>query len=154
MTLLELDRTALLECCGSSNWVDRMFARSPFGSFEQLSQDADEVWWALDESDWQEAFSKHPQIGARGAVSAWSQQEQAGMDEATPAAAESMRYLNREYFEKFGWIFITCATGKSAGEMRAEIERRLINTPADEIRIAAGEQAKIMQIRLRKLLES
>jgi OHCU decarboxylase len=150
MTLLELDRTALLECCGSVRWVDRLLAHRPFESAEELFEHAEMVWWGLDESDWLEAFSKHPQIGSREALSAWSQEEQAGMNEATG----SMDHLNQEYFEKFGWIFITCATGKSAEEMRAEMEARLPNGPADEIRIAAAEQAKIMQIRLRKLLTS
>jgi 2-oxo-4-hydroxy-4-carboxy-5-ureidoimidazoline decarboxylase len=148
MTLLELGRSALLECCGSVRWVDRLLARRPFENSEQLFEDAEEVWWGLEESDWLEAFSKHPQIGARGALSAWSKEEQAGMDEATG----SMDERNQEYFEKFGWIFITCATGKSAEEIRGEVERRLLNAPADEIRIAAAEQAKIMQIRLRKLV--
>jgi 2-oxo-4-hydroxy-4-carboxy-5-ureidoimidazoline decarboxylase len=154
MRLCELDRNVLLECCGSARWVDGLLASRPFETEDELFLAAREIWWNVEESDWLEAFSKHPQIGARQTISAWSSQEQAGMNHASASTTDAIEALNHEYLEKFGWIFIVCATGKSADEMRAAIEKRLGNGPYDEIRIAAGEQAKIMQIRLRRLLEA
>jgi 2-oxo-4-hydroxy-4-carboxy-5-ureidoimidazoline decarboxylase len=161
MTLTELDllpadalRERLLECCGSVRWVDRLLVCMPFESATSLFENAEAIWQDLDPQDWLEAFSKHPQIGARGRLSAWSSQEQAGMNDASIEAADAMRELNRRYLETFGWIFIVCATSRSAEEMRTVLEQRLTNAPSEELRIAAGEQAKIMHIRLRKLLET
>jgi 2-oxo-4-hydroxy-4-carboxy--5-ureidoimidazoline (OHCU) decarboxylase len=74
------------------------------------------------------------------------------MNRADTSLADEMRRLNRKYLDKFGWIFIVCATGKSATEMHQQLEERLANNPADEIRLAAAEQAKIIQLRLNKLV--
>jgi OHCU decarboxylase len=159
MTLSELNllrrpdaQEALRECCGSTDWAYKLVAHRPFTSEEILLQEAEQIWWKLKPSDWLEAFSQHPQIGGREVTSEWSSQEQAGMNYANAALTRSMQNLNRRYFERFGWIFIVCATGKSAEEMHAILETRLANAPSDEIRVAAAEQVKIMQIRLQKLL--
>jgi len=161
MTISELNlmpwdavRDLLQECCGSARWVDRLLACRPFESAGGLFENAERIWRNLVPQDWLEAFSRHPQIGARAVLSAWSSQEQAGMNDASVEAADAMRELNRRYLDTFGWIFIVCATGRTAEEMRAALEQRLSNTPSEEIRVAAGEQAKIMHIRLRKLLET
>lgn len=161
MTLEELNAAdpetlgkALADCCGSSAWVDRMMMRRPFGNESQLQSAADQAWRALSPSDWLEAFSKHPKIGERKPTGKWSSEEQRGMDQATSDTAHSIADLNRAYQEKFGWIFIICATGKSAEEMRSQLEQRLKNDPAAEIHIAANEQAKITRLRLQKLLDT
>jgi 2-oxo-4-hydroxy-4-carboxy-5-ureidoimidazoline decarboxylase len=145
---------ALKDCCGSRAWVDRMIARRPFKDPSQLQTAADDAWWALSESDWLEAFAKHPKIGDTNAAGKWSAEEQRGMDHAASDTARLMQDLNRAYLEKFGWIFIICASGKSADEMKNQLEQRLTNDPAAEIRLAAGEQAKITRLRLQKLLDS
>lgn len=159
MTLSELNclpaqtvRQALLSCCGSETWAADMTARRPFMDDASLHGQADEVWWQLPEPEWLEAFSKHPKIGERRDNAKWSAAEQAGMAHASGDAVETMYRRNLEYQEKFGWIFIVCATGKSAAEMLAILEQRLENDPVKEIRIAAAEQAKITHLRLTKLL--
>lgn len=161
MTLEELNAAdaetlgkALADCCGSHSWVDRMLTRRPFRDRLQLQTAANEAWWSLSPSDWLEAFSKHPRIGERKPTGKWSSEEQRGMDRATSDTAHAIEDLNRAYQEKFGWIFIICATRKSAEEMRNQLEQRLGNDPAAEIRIAAEEQAKITRLRLQKLLDT
>jgi OHCU decarboxylase len=151
----------LLTCCGSREWARRMAAARPFANEASLLERADEVWWSLEERYWLEAFRSHPRIGEKKAEAgqtsreqAWSAGEQAGV---SSAAAEMQRALaegNREYDERFGFIYIVCATGKTADEMLALLRQRLGNDPAAELRVAAGEQSKITRIRLEKLLAS
>lgn len=152
MTLAELDEPHLLECCGSRNWAAQLLAARPFQDISQLETMATDIWWRLAPTDWLEAFSKHPKIGEKGKVSQWSSEEQSGMNSAATDTAKKLAALNQTYFEKFGWIFIVCATGKSAEEMLSLLEARLPNRPEDELPIAAAEQNKITLLRLRKLL--
>jgi len=143
----------LIQVCGSRAWVRGMAGRRPFGDLDRLLRAASEVWWSLDETDWQEAFSAHPKIGAT-ATGAWSAQEQSGMRRAGAAVTTELEEANQEYRAKFGYIFIVCASGKSADEMLAILRSRLTNAPDREIRIAADEQAKIIRLRLEKLLKT
>jgi OHCU decarboxylase len=159
MTIAELDAGdesqvggRLLECCGSSKWVSKMLAARPFRDIARLEALAAETWWNLAAEDWLEAFSKHPKIGDKGKVSQWSAQEQSGMNSAAAQTSGRLAELNAVYFETFGWIFIVCATGKSADEMLSLLEARLANNSEDELRIAAAEQGEITLLRLRKLL--
>ena len=139
-------------CCGSSRWATRMTQGRPFASVEEMSAAADTAWWALGRPDWLEAFAAHPQIGASAPVSAWSAAEQAGVAGAAERTRGRLAEANREYQSRFGYIFIVCATGKSADEMLDLLEGRLRNDPDHELRIAAEEQRKITQLRLTKLL--
>ncbi|MGD0301876.1 MAG: 2-oxo-4-hydroxy-4-carboxy-5-ureidoimidazoline decarboxylase [Bryobacteraceae bacterium] len=143
----------LIQVCGSRAWVRGMAGRRPFGDLDRLLRAASEVWWSLDETDWQEAFSAHPKIGAT-TTGAWSAQEQSGMRRAGAAVTTELEEANQEYLAKFGYIFIVCASGKSADEMLAILRSRLTNAPDREIRIAADEQAKIIRLRLEKLLKT
>ncbi|MDT7543644.1 MAG: allantoicase [Acidobacteriota bacterium] len=149
----------LLKCCGSAAWAGGLAARRPFRSADELLRAADEVWLGLESDDWLEAFSHHPKIGeskAAGAQSekerAWSQQEQSGAGEA--ASRAELSELNREYERKFGYIFIVCATGRSASEILASLKSRLGNDDATEIKSATEEQRQITRLRLRKLLDT
>ena len=149
----------LLKCCGSTRWAREVAARRPFGNADELMNAADDVWWSLDERDWLEAFSRHPKIGERRAAGgqtrrerAWSAGEQSGMNEADEAAREELARLNQVYAEKFGYIFIVCATGRTAAEMLALLRERLSNDPGTEIKVAAEEQRRITRLRLQKLL--
>ena len=151
----------LLKCCGSSRWAREVASHRPFGNADELMGVADEVWWSVGESDWLEAFSRHPKIGERKAAGgqsqqerAWSAGEQSGVSEADDAARAELARLNRVYAEKFGHIFIVCATGRAAGEMLALLRARLANDAATEIRVAAEEQRRITRLRLQKLLEA
>ena len=149
----------LLTCCGSREWARRLAAERPFDSAGALLDRAESVWWALGEADWLEAFRSHPRIGERKAEAgqtsrerAWSAGEQSGMLTAAETTQQALAAGNREYDERFGFIYIVCATGKTADEMLALLRQRLANAPADELRVAAGEQARITRIRLEKLL--
>ncbi len=85
-------------------------------------------------------------------TSAWAEGEQASVKQASQATLEALAAGNTEYERKFGYIFIVCATGKTADEMLALLQARMPNKPEDEILIAMGEQDKITRIRLEKLL--
>ena len=140
----------LRSCCGSSRWVESMMARRPFASHDMLHAAADDSWHACSEADWLEAFSHHPRIGDQSAAGPASV-EQAGMQSASVSVQDEMAALNRAYEERFGHIYIVCATGKSAEEMRDIARHRIDNDPPTELRNAAEEQRKIMHLRLEKL---
>ena len=151
----------LRQCCGSSRWAEQMSRDRPYSTLEALITNADQVWWSLTSADWLEAFRSHPKIGEKKAsdkVSAqsqqWSGQEQAGVSSASQDTADSLATLNRAYDQKFGFIFIICATGKTSEEMLAALQERLEHDSDTELRLAAAEQAKITELRLKKLLTS
>ena len=166
MTLDELNQlpedraqALLRDCCAAEAWVRGMVGARPFVSLEALHGMARALWPMLAESDWLAAFEAHPKIGdikslkARYAsTEAMASGEQSGATVASEAVLQRLQEGNDAYLAKFGFIFIVCATGKSAAEMLALLEARLGNERAEEIRIAAAEQAKITHIRLDKLL--
>jgi len=143
-------RSLLAGCCGSVRWADAMLARRPFGSMTALLEAAASIWRGLSEADWLEAFRHHPKIGDRSAQGI-AKQEQAGATSAPAAIVHQLAEANREYDARFGYIFIICATGKSAESMLGALRSRLRNDPQTEIRIAAEEQLKITQLRLKGL---
>jgi 2-oxo-4-hydroxy-4-carboxy-5-ureidoimidazoline decarboxylase len=149
----------LARCCGASLWVEKMLERRPFYSVEELFSSADDIWFKLAAEDWLEAFSHHPRIGdvdslrAKFASTAnWCENEQKGVSQATEEVLHQLAALNDEYFEKYGFIFIVCATGKTAEQMLEILKSRMPNNRDDELKVAAGEQAKITKIRLEKLV--
>jgi len=145
-------RAALDRCCGSARWVTGMLARRPWASTAALHADADQVWGALGRDDFLEAFAHHPRIGGRGPDGdAWARQEQARVGDAAPSIQAALGAANDRYFERFGYIFIVCATGKTGEEMLGLLQARLPNAPARELDIAAAEQARITHLRLDKL---
>jgi len=157
----DLLREKLTNCCVSERWVDRMVAERPFTVNNQfLLRDAAEFWWQMEREDWLDAFAGHPKIGDVESLRAkfvstraWASGEQAGVAAASDETLQRLAQLNREYETKFGYIFIVCATGKSAVEMLAILENRLPNDPETELRVAAAEQLKITQLRLQKLVQ-
>jgi len=150
---------AILPCCGSLAWATQLAGMRPFASFEDLAAASDRVWWGLPVVDWQQAFDSHPRIGqghaklATAKSLAWSEGEQAAAN-PDDAARAALALGNAAYEKKFGRIFIVCATGKSAAEMLAILEGRMANDAATEMREAAEQQRLIMQLRLRKWLQS
>ncbi|MEO8380263.1 MAG: allantoicase [Acidobacteriota bacterium] len=140
----------LLKVCGSKDWAMRMWLLRPLRTWSDLVEAAGQVWDALDDEQRLEAFAAHPRIGDR--KPGWSSQEQSG---TSGAAEETMRALaegNRAYEEKFGFVFLICATGKGAEEILANLQARLPNDRATEMRNAAAEQRKIIALRLEKLV--
>lgn len=149
---------ALRQCCGAERWVKAMLARRPFVSWDQLTQSASAVWGEMNETDWRQAFSHHPRLGDLDSLrqkfastAAWAAQEQRGTTEATEETLKALQAGNVAYERRFGFIFILCATGKSAAEMLAALTARLSNDTATELRTAAAEQLKITHLRLEKL---
>ena len=150
----------LTKCCGSSAWVQRMLPFVPADDMVELLEDAEEQWWLCSEDDWKEAFTHQPKIGdidslkkKFAATAQWASGEQAAVNSAGEEILAALAEGNRLYEEKFGYIFIVCATGRLAEEMLAMLQERLKNDPAEEIKIAADEQNKITKLRLEKLLE-
>ena len=142
----------LLKCCGSQRWAAAMVARRPFQSIDQLQKTAEEQWFKLEHRDWMEAFSHHPRIGERVKAGSQESREQAGTKGASDNTMLSLESLNRLYEQKFGFVFLIFATGKSADEMLDALRIRLQNRREVELKNAATEQAKITRLRLEKLL--
>lgn len=147
----------ILPCCGSKAWATSMSLKRPISDGAALLATSDTIWHSLGESDWLEAFRSHPRIGeshteqtVTAQSSAWSEQEQKQAATAEEALKTALKWGNREYEQRFGHIFIVCATGKSAGEILEILRRRLHNDEATELQQAAEEQRKIMHIRLNK----
>ena len=148
-----------LKCCGSRMWAVKMTAARPFENIEEMVANSDRIWWSLDSSDWLQAFDGHPKIGEKKAAApvagqslSWSEKEQSGTRGSSSETMDELAELNRQYQEKFGFIYIVCATGKTADEMLGILRKRLENDPATELRNAAAEQAKITTLRLNKLI--
>ena len=168
MTLEEFNRLStdeamkdLLRCCGSRRWAERMAVRRPYASVDELHAAAEETWARLDPPDWLEAFAHHPKIGdveslrkKFAATASWASGEQAGVKAADDAVLQGLAQGNSDYEAKFGYIFIVCATGKTAAEMLTILRGRLQNAPDQELKVAAGEQAKITRIRIEKLFSA
>lgn len=158
MPLPEL-KAHLLKCCGSTAWVEKMIAILPVDDMVDLLECADEKWDECSENDWKEAFAQHPEIGDTKSIKpgesaeAWAKNEQSKVSEATDDVKQQIAEGNRLYKEKFGYIFIINATGKTAREILASLQVRLQNNPETEIEIAMGEQIAITKIRLEKLLK-
>jgi OHCU decarboxylase len=134
----------VMSCCGSAAWARHLAARRPFESVASLITASDEIWNRLETRDWLEAFSKHPRIGERKAPdvasersTAWSVHEQQNVSAAGEAVQSSLAGANRTYEQRFGRMFIVCATGKSATEMLDILRQRLRNDDATELRAAA-----------------
>jgi len=145
----------ILPCCGSTAWARGVAALRPLETMEALSVTSDTVWAGLAREDWIEAFASHPRIGQTHAKAtaqslAWSAGEQGTADEIAKA---KLAVGNARYEERFGRIFIVCATGKTPMEMLAILEGRLGNDDETEMLEAAEQQRLITQIRLRKWLE-
>ena len=166
MTFTELNqldpaerRRALEKCNGSRAWIEKMEGGFPVADPGALLAAADHAWQSCTVADWREAFTHHPRIGDLNSLkkkfagtAQWAAGEQSGVNSAGEALLQSLAAGNKAYEEKFGYIFIVCATGKSAAEMLDMLRQRLGNDPEKEIHIAMGEQQKITRLRLEKLL--
>jgi len=154
-------RAALLACCGSTRWAGEVAALRPFWDVGQLLRIGRRVWFELRGEDWLEAFRAHPRIGESKAAAdtgeearRWSEGEQSRARDASAETRAALAAANRVYEEKFGFIFIVCATGKSAAEMLDICRRRLKNEREAELRVAASEQWRITELRVRKFLDT
>ena len=149
----------LLDCCASREWARRVVAARPFADREALFRAAEKMWIGLARSDWLEAFRAHPRIGEAKAPSeasprqrAWSEGEQARAARADDKLRAELASLNEEYEAMFGFIFIICAANLSTKQIIDAMLDRMKNDAGTELRVAAGEQARITRLRLEKLL--
>lgn len=153
-----LDKTTarghLFACCGSTKWADAMMRHFPFASEKAMVNLATKIWYDdCSENDWRESFTHHPKIGdVKSLTEKFAGKEQAGVAVATAETINALAKANTDYESKFGFIFIVCATGKSADEMLQLLLDRLKNNAEEELHIAMGEQQKITIIRFKKLL--
>lgn len=139
---------ALALCCRCRAWAHQVAAQRPFESYRELVETSDRIWWSLGREDWLEAFAAHPRIGEQGN---WrSEEEQSGVRDADAGTLAALAEANRLYEARFGHIFIVCATGKSAAEILDLLRARLDNDPETELRVAAEEQRKITNLRMKR----
>ena len=147
------------KCCSAKNWVEKMTAARPFSSRKDVFEKAENAWFACKKTDWLEAFTHHPKIGdveslkkKFASTAAWASGEQSNVQAASAAVIEELKLYNDLYFNKFGFIFIVFATGKTAEEMLLILKTRYENDTTEEIVNAMLEQNKITKIRIEKLL--
>nr|XP_011469582.1 PREDICTED: uric acid degradation bifunctional protein TTL isoform X2 [Fragaria vesca subsp. vesca] len=149
-------------CCGSTQFAKEMAKASPFSSLEEAVTVARDVWFnKVDVTGWLQAFSAHPQIGHSPPSSShptsaqWSKGEQStAIATATSSSLQELSQWNARYREKFGFVFLICASGKSTDGILAELKKRYPNRPIVEFEIAAKEQMKITELRLAKLFST
>jgi 2-oxo-4-hydroxy-4-carboxy-5-ureidoimidazoline decarboxylase len=147
----------LQECCHCANWAERVAVSAPFSTADDLVAICAAQWLEATEEEILEAFSGHPQIGDMNALrnkyASTASAEQGQVTSADESVLLALRDQNQTYLEKFGFIFIVCATGKSASEMLALLEPRINKSRDEELANGAREQGEIMKLRLDKLLE-
>ena len=167
MTLDELNsldidsaRDFFRQCCTSNHWLESMVNNRPYFSQDELLSTADKSWLTCGEKDFLQAFEGHPKIGDVNSLKAkyantrdMAGHEQSGASTASDETLKALADGNTAYETRFGYIFIVCATGKSADEMLSLLNDRLDNQPENELKIAAAEQHKITRLRLNKLIE-
>lgn len=167
MTIAEFDHLErekkeglLFQCCGSRKWVKKMMDMPPVEDLIDLFEDAEEKWYECREEDWKEAFTHHPKIGdveslrKKFSTDKFAFGEQGSIEQAPGEVLKKLAEGNKKYEQKFGYIFIVCASGKSPQEMLEDLNARLSNSPEKEINIAMDEQSKITKLRLEKLFSS
>lgn len=152
-------REMLLRCCGCTGWAERVLSRRPFGDDAALFRVADEMWSTASPAEIREALEHHPRIGADltelrkkyASTAGWAAGEQSGAQAASEATLTALRDGNLQYEARYGFLFVVCATGKSADEMLDILRARMDHDVDTELAIAAREQGKITRIRLEKL---
>jgi 2-oxo-4-hydroxy-4-carboxy-5-ureidoimidazoline decarboxylase len=154
-------RAALTNCCASTRWVEEMLARRLYADDAALFTASEAVAAKLTEPDWLEAFAAHPLIGdveslrnKYAATKSIAAGEQSGVATASESTLQELATLNRAYADRFGFIFIVFATGKTADEMLAILNSRINNAREQELKTAAAEQLKITTLRLQTLATS
>src|SRR6185437_15015035 len=144
-------RADLAACCAAGSWVTALVAGRPFADPDELFAASDAAIAELTDAGLAEALAAHPRIGER-ATETWSSHEQAGMASASTGLRAALAEANAAYEQRFGQVYLVCATGKSAEELLAICRSRLGNDPATERSVVLAELAKISRLRLGKLL--
>jgi 2-oxo-4-hydroxy-4-carboxy-5-ureidoimidazoline decarboxylase len=138
-------------CFASRSFAAAIAAGRPYDDFDALDAAVDAGFARVGWADVAEALRDHPRIGDQTA-SGWSAAEQAGATSVGEDVADALTVGNRDYEDRFGHVFLICATGLTGGQMLAALRYRLGNDPAEERRIVTDELRKITRLRMRKLL--
>ncbi|MGI5429571.1 2-oxo-4-hydroxy-4-carboxy-5-ureidoimidazoline decarboxylase [Streptomyces sp. CA-179760] len=144
---------ALHEACASTAWAKRLLAARPYATPEELYAASDAAMAELTVTDLEEAMAGHPPIGRPKTGDPTSAREQRGMSGASDALKAEMLELNLAYQERFGHVFLICATGRTGEQMRDAVRERIGNPPEREREIVRTELGKINRIRLARLVE-
>ncbi|MFJ8691369.1 2-oxo-4-hydroxy-4-carboxy-5-ureidoimidazoline decarboxylase [Streptomyces roseolilacinus] len=144
---------ALHEVCASSAWGSRLLAQRPYATAEDLLLAGDAATAELSAEDLAEAMAGHPPIGRPKPGDPTSAREQRGMAGASEELRAEMLELNLAYQERFGHVFLICATGRTGEQMRDALRERIAHTPEREREIVRAELGRINRIRLTRLLE-
>jgi 2-oxo-4-hydroxy-4-carboxy-5-ureidoimidazoline decarboxylase len=146
----------LAACCASARWAREVAKGRPYADAAALLAAGREASAALAWPDVREALSAHPAIGERAqgesTEAGWSRSEQSGVDDAGDRVRTELAAANRAYADRFGHVFLICASGLSADRMLAALRERLGNDPETERGVVAEELGKIAALRLEKLL--
>ncbi|MDX3240487.1 2-oxo-4-hydroxy-4-carboxy-5-ureidoimidazoline decarboxylase [Streptomyces sp. ME18-1-4] len=146
-------RAALHEACAATAWANRLLAARPYATADDLYAASDAAMADLTAADLAEAMAGHPPIGRPKPGDPTSAREQRGMAGASEELKAQMLELNLAYQEKFGQVFLICATGRTAEQLRDAVRARLGNAPEQEREIVRTELGKINRIRLARLVE-
>lgn len=155
---------ALLECCAVSRWVDKVAAARPYDSTEDAIRESDVIVADLAVAELAAALAGHPRIGERAncdpaatpdaeaSAASWSRREQAGVDPDDAQTRRALADANVEYEQRFGHIYVVCASGRTGKELLALLRERLHNEPEEEWQVVRAELQKINALRLERLL--
>jgi 2-oxo-4-hydroxy-4-carboxy-5-ureidoimidazoline decarboxylase len=141
-------RPLLLRCVAVPRWADTLVERRPYARFADLLDAASELTTGLTDDEVLLALADHPKIGQR-TNSAWSRAEQSGVADRD---AERLHAGNLAYEQRFGHIYLVCATGRSGADMLADLTARLANDPVTELGVVRVELGKIAALRLRRVV--
>jgi 2-oxo-4-hydroxy-4-carboxy-5-ureidoimidazoline decarboxylase len=160
-------RSALLECCSAPRWAEQMAAARPYGRAQDAIRQSNAIIGDLVDAELADALAGHPRIGERaeadaaangdtGAATAssaeWSRREQAGVDADDAQTRRALADANAEYEQRFGHIYLVCASGRTGSELLALLRGRLHNEPEEEWQVVRTELQKINALRLERLL--
>lgn len=155
--LTTIDTADLLACCASRRWAEQVAARRPFDDLDDLLAASADALAALDWADVLEALAAHPRIGDRAAgadrEAGWSRQEQSAAATADERIKADLVEGNRVYEDRFDHVFLICATGLPAEAVLAALRHRLSNSDQEERKVVREELAKIVELRLGKLVD-
>ena len=150
-------RPALAACCDVPRWVDGILAKRPYGDLATLTVVADQSLRELDDHEVDRALQAHPRIGDRpqgaSTEASWSRKEQSGVGD-DPEVRQTIAEGNRQYEERFGRVFLICATGLSAQDMLSSLKQRLTHDDATEAAVVHEQLRKIALLRLAKVVDA
>ncbi|MFI5620943.1 2-oxo-4-hydroxy-4-carboxy-5-ureidoimidazoline decarboxylase [Streptomyces sp. NPDC051567] len=144
---------ALREVCAGREWGSRLLARRPFATTAALCSASDAATARLTAGELGEAIAGHPPIGRPKPGDPVSAREQRGLAGASGDLRRELLELGLAYQEKFGHVFLVCATGATGEQLRDALRARSGNSPEEERETARDELVKINRIRLTRLAE-